>query len=177
MTRPGSPGDEVVPSSDAGRKYGTSAHRPPEVTKFFDPFESPLKMEEGEKSTLLQDQEIAASNAGVTEGNGRSSFLQCKVYKRRWYVLFIFTLTSVVSNLMWNTWGPIQRPCRLVFGWERWTILLLSSLGAIGPILGAFPSTWLMDTKGEPFLFCSPRGGGGGGGLPYKSDGCARRMF
>ena len=73
---------------------------------------------------------------------------KCKVYKRRWYILFVFTLTSIVSNFMWNTWGPIQRPCRVVFGWQTWTVLLLSSFGAIGPILGFIPSTWLMDTKG-----------------------------
>lgn len=82
------------------------------------------------------------------ENNFISHSVQCKVYKRRWYVLFVFSLTSIVSNWMWNTWSPIQRPCRIVFGWQRWTILLLSSLGAIGPILGAAPSTWLMDTKG-----------------------------
>lgn len=107
------------------------------------------EMEGGEKTTLLQDEETSTSSSQGNEENACSSFMQCKVYKRRWYVLFIFTLTSIVSNLMWNTWGPIQRPCRLVFGWERWTILLLSSLGAIGPILGAVPSTWLMDMKGE----------------------------
>ena len=76
----------------------------------------------------------------------------CKVYKRRWYVLFVFTLTTIVSNFMWNTWGPIQRPCRVVFGWETWTVLLLSSFGSIGAILGFIPSTWLMDTKGK--LYC-----------------------
>lgn len=109
------------------------------------------RMEEDEKSSLLQGDTTTANRQLPAEGNQElscSSTRQCKVYKRRWYVLFVFTLTSIVSNFMWNTWGPIQRPCRLVFGWERWTVLLLSSFGAIGPILGAFPSTWLMDTKG-----------------------------
>ena len=74
---------------------------------------------------------------------------KCKVYKRRWYILFVFALTTIVSNFMWNTWGPIQRPCRVVFGWETWTVLLLSSFGSIGAILGFILSTWLMDTKGK----------------------------
>ena len=112
-------------------------------------------MDESDETSLLQDESNAEDSACVNEGGHGSSFVQCKVYKRRWYVLFIFTLTPIVSNLMWNAWVPIQRPCRLVFGWERWEILLLSSLGAIGPILGAVPSTWLMDTKGE--LSCSDR--------------------
>ena len=107
-------------------------------------------MAESEASHLLDDdvanpdQQTAVKNSEISSSTER----KCKVYKRRWYVLFVFTMTSMVSNMMWNTWGPIQRPCRLVFGWKKWTVLLLSALGAIGPIIGAFPSTWLMDTKG-----------------------------
>ena len=110
------------------------------------------KMEEDENSSLIQghvannDTELDDDNPDLSRQNTR----KCKVYKRRWYILFVFTLTSIVSNFMWNTWGPIQRPCRTVFGWEIWTVLLLSSFGAIGPILGFIPSTWLMDTKGKP---------------------------
>ena len=104
--------------------------------------------EKSEKESLLQDDTNSTVSTAPNEASKDSCTVQCKVYKRRWYILFIFALTSIVSNLMWNTWGPIQRPCRVVFGWERWTILLLSSLGATGPILGALPSTWLMDTKG-----------------------------
>ena len=81
----------------------------------------------------------------LTLRSERSAF---QVYTRRWYVLFAFTLVSIVSNMMWNTWGPIQGPCKIVFGWEDWQILLLSSWGASGPMLGSFISTWLMDTKG-----------------------------
>lgn len=109
-----------------------------------------LEMTDPERNALLDDEKSPSNNSGCDEDNACSSFTQCRVYKRRWYILFVFTMTSIVSNMMWNTWGPIQRPCRLVFGWERWTVLLLSSLGAIGPILGAFPSTWLMDSRGEP---------------------------
>ncbi|XP_068758723.1 solute carrier family 49 member 4-like [Montipora capricornis] len=101
---------------------------------------------DSERTWLISDEHNPDKT--VSEGNSSLRSVQCKVYKRRWYILFVFSLTSIVSNLMWNTWGPIQRPCRVVFGWERWTILLLSSLGATGPLLGAVPSTWLMDSKG-----------------------------
>ena len=109
-----------------------------------------LEMTDPERNALLDDEKSPSNISGCNEDNACSSFTQCRVYKRRWYILFVFTMTSIVSNMMWNTWGPIQRPCRLAFRWERWTVLLLSSLGAIGPILGAFPSTWLMDSRGEP---------------------------
>ena len=108
-------------------------------------------MDEDESSSLIQggivynDPQLDDGNPDLSCPNAR----KCKVYKRRWYILFVFTLTSIVSNFMWNTWGPIQRPCRAVFGWRKNTVLLLSSFGAIGPILGFIPSTWLMDTKGN----------------------------
>ena len=111
-------------------------------------------MNKDESSSLLQAH-LAENNTQIDDSNPDLSCpnaRKCKVYKRRWYILFVFTLTSIVSNLMWNTWGPIQRPCRVVFGWETWTVLLLSSFGSIGPILGFIPSTWLMDTKGTSCL-------------------------
>ena len=120
------------------------------ILYFFNKGLDVLEMTDPERNALLDDEKSPSNNSGCNEDNACSSFTQCRVYKRRWYILFVFTMTSIVSNTMWNTWGPIQRPCRLVFGWERWTVLLLSSLGAIGPILGAFPSTWLMDSRGEP---------------------------
>lgn len=120
------------------------------ILYFFNKGLDVLEMTDPERNALLDDEKSPSNNSGCNEDNACSSFTQCRVYKRRWYILFVFTMTSIVSNMMWNTWGPIQRPCRLVFGWERWTVLLLSSLGAIGPILGAFPSTWLMDSRGEP---------------------------
>ena len=106
---------------------------------------------DGDESCSLIQGHIANKNPQLDDDNTdlpSRNAKKCKVYKRRWYILFVFTLTSIVSNFMWNTWGPIQRPCRVVFGWETWTILLLSSFGAIGPILGFIPSTWLMDTEG-----------------------------
>ena len=30
------------------------------------------------------------------------------VYRERWYVLTIFSLTALVQSLGWNTWGPIE---------------------------------------------------------------------
>ena len=108
-------------------------------------------MDEDENSSLIQGH-TASNNTQLDDDNPDLSCQnarKCKVYKRRWYILFVFSLTSIVLNFMWNTWGPIQRPCRVVFGWETWTVLLLSSFGSVGAILGFIPSTWLMDTKGK----------------------------
>ena len=75
-----------------------------------------------------------------------------KTYKRRWYVLTMYTAIALVCNMDWNTWGPISEPCQIVFGWGNWQILFLSSWAAISLILGTPFMTWLMDTKGEGLI-------------------------
>lgn len=72
-----------------------------------------------------------------------------KVYKRRWYILFIFTLLNTTGNILWNTWPPIQETCQLVFGWDKTNVLTIGALQAVGSIISIVPSAWLLDTKGE----------------------------
>ena len=76
-----------------------------------------------------------------------------KVYKRRWYILFIFTLLNTTGNILWNTWPPIQETCQLVFGWDKTNVLTIGALQAVGSIISIVPSAWLLDTKGERVLF------------------------
>ena len=72
-----------------------------------------------------------------------------KIYKRRWYILCLFTCTGGLYNLFWNTWAPIQAPSRAVFGWDDRDILLLSLWAGAAFILATPPFIWLMDTKGD----------------------------
>ena len=72
-----------------------------------------------------------------------------KVYKRRWYILLIFSICSAVNALKWNTWSPIQGTSQVVFGWSDTTITLLVAWGPIAYIIVFLPMSWLMDVKGE----------------------------
>lgn len=75
-----------------------------------------------------------------------------KVYKRRWYILMIFTLLNATGNILWNTWPPVQETCQLVFGWDKKNVLIIGALQALGSIISIVPSAWLLDTKGELFI-------------------------
>ena len=77
--------------------------------------------ESNERTTLLEngDRLTSSSMSSITE-------IRFKVYKRRWYVLFVFTANAYVYNMAWNTWAPIQEPTKLAFGWTDFDILLLS---------------------------------------------------
>ena len=100
----------------------------------------------GEKSTLLVCDQ-ALTNTSTTS----TTRVQVKVYKRRWYVLFVFTAEAFIYNMAWNTWGPIQEPSKVAFGWTDFNILLLTSWAAIALLATSVPLCWLMDTKGLCF--------------------------
>lgn len=73
---------------------------------------------------------------------------KCKIYKRRWYILAVFSVVAALNNLIWNTWGPIQGTSQVVFGWDSTTITLLADWGPISFVVTVVPMCWLMDMKG-----------------------------
>ncbi|KAK3769836.1 hypothetical protein RRG08_028503 [Elysia crispata] len=73
---------------------------------------------------------------------------QIRTYKRRWYILILFSLVCFTQGLMWNTFGPISTSSERVFDWEDSTIAWLSALGGLAFLLTSFPMYWLMQTKG-----------------------------
>lgn len=75
-----------------------------------------------------------------------------KVYKKRWYILFMFFLCSALNGAKWNTWSPIQGTSQVVFGWSDATITLLVAWGPIVFIVMFLPLSWLMDAKGRKHL-------------------------
>ena len=81
-----------------------------------------------------------------------------KVYRRRWYILFVFSICSALNGMKWNTWGPIQGTSQVVFGWSDTTVTLMVAWGPIVYIISFLPISWLMDTKGENILHCSKQG-------------------
>ncbi|XP_077993120.1 solute carrier family 49 member 4 homolog [Glandiceps talaboti] len=71
------------------------------------------------------------------------------VYKRRWYILLLFSFTAFTQGLTWNTWGPIADTAKVVLpGWENSDIALLTNWGPITYIITAFVFSWLMDVRG-----------------------------
>lgn len=102
-------------------------------------------VESKEKSSLLKQNQEYSSNSSSAESIARVQF---KVYKRRWYVLSVFTAQAFIFNMAWNTWGPIQEPSKVAFDWTDFDLLLLSSWAAIALLATSLPLTWLMDSKG-----------------------------
>jgi FLVCR family MFS transporter len=74
--------------------------------------------------------------------------LSFKVYRRRWYILALFSWFSAMQCLVWITWSPIANNAKKVFGWNDDTIALLVNWGPILFLPVSPLSAWIVDTKG-----------------------------
>lgn len=96
-----------------------------------------------EREALLRSDDRRYKSMGSVHQN------KCKIYKRRWYILAVFSVVAALNNLIWNTWGPIQGTSQVVFGWDSTTITLLADWGPISFVVTVVPMCWLMDMKGK----------------------------
>ncbi|XP_015765955.1 PREDICTED: disrupted in renal carcinoma protein 2 homolog [Acropora digitifera] len=71
-----------------------------------------------------------------------------RVYKRRWYIIFVYFLCAALNGMKWNTWSPIQGTAQVAFGWSDGTITLLVAWSPIVFTIILAPVSWLMDAKG-----------------------------
>ena len=70
-------------------------------------------------------------------------------FRFRWYILVLFSVSAAMSNVVWNTWGPIETTARVVFGWNAGAVSLLADWGTIIYIIFVFPSSYALDVFGE----------------------------
>ncbi|KAJ8297827.1 hypothetical protein KUTeg_024358 [Tegillarca granosa] len=62
---------------------------------------------------------------------------EIRVYKRRWYVLILFSLLAFTQGSFWITWGPIAASSEYAFGWSDADIALYANWGPIAFIVTA----------------------------------------
>lgn len=75
--------------------------------------------------------------------------VRTEVYYRRWYLLALFSLTAMLWNAIWSTWGPIAQSAKDVYGWSDGDIAMFTYLGNIPFLITMFPCAYLMDVTGE----------------------------
>ena len=71
-----------------------------------------------------------------------------EIYRKRWYILFVFSFFTAIQGEVGNTWTPIADSAQFIFGWSDHTIALICNLVLIAYVVAIPFSTWLMDTKG-----------------------------
>lgn len=71
-----------------------------------------------------------------------------KVYRRRWYILFLFALLAFLQGALPNSWAVIAQSAEAAFGWTDATISLMMNWVYITYLVAMAPVAWLMDKKG-----------------------------
>ncbi|ESO94232.1 hypothetical protein LOTGIDRAFT_118817, partial [Lottia gigantea] len=71
-----------------------------------------------------------------------------QVYKRRWYILTIYSLLAGTQAYVWNFWGPIAATSEHAYGWTDADIAFYANWGPICYIPMVIPFSWLISTKG-----------------------------
>jgi len=68
------------------------------------------------------------------------------VYRRRWYILTVFSLLAMFQCCVWNTWGPVVNVVKVVFpSWSQGTISLLANWTAIAFLVLLVPVLYLQN--------------------------------
>ena len=91
------------------------------------------------------------SGYGSREGTEVIRTYQTGLYRRRWYILFVFSMCSFTQSLLWNTWGPIAASTEFAFGWTNVDIAVLALWGPIAFCLTVYLFSWIVQTKGYGF--------------------------
>ena len=72
-----------------------------------------------------------------------------KLYKRRYLMLFLFSMAGFLQCTLWNTWGPIAPSARLAYpAIDANTVSSLSFVSNIATIVSLVPVTFLLQRKG-----------------------------
>ncbi|XP_048586590.1 uncharacterized protein LOC5511917 isoform X2 [Nematostella vectensis] len=71
-----------------------------------------------------------------------------RVFRRRFYILFLFSIISFAQYCAWNTYGPIATTAKTVFDWSNTEIAVLASMDPITYLVTMLFFSWMMDVKG-----------------------------
>jgi len=72
-----------------------------------------------------------------------------KVYKQRWYILFVFASLALVQGGLCNIWTVIAQSASAAFGWTDKAISLMQGWLFIAFLISMFPASMFMDKKGK----------------------------
>lgn len=78
----------------------------------------------------------------------KHSSFQVHSYKRRYWMLLIFSMVSFAQYCCWNTYGPIATTAKAVFNWSNTEIAILASMDPITYLFTMVFFSWMMDVKG-----------------------------
>lgn len=72
-----------------------------------------------------------------------------KAYKRRWWIILVFSFCSMCQSIQWNTWSPVIDAVKIAYGWSESFVTLFPASSIAGFLTMAFPMTYIVKTRGN----------------------------
>lgn len=94
------------------------------------------------------EREAMLPSAGGGEGGGEGGRLETKLYRRRFAVLTVFSLYSLVNAFQWIHYSIITNVFTNYYGVSSDKVDWLSIVYMVAYIPLIFPATWLLDRRG-----------------------------
>ncbi|XP_077395103.1 choline/ethanolamine transporter flvcr2a isoform X3 [Festucalex cinctus] len=88
------------------------------------------------------------SDSPVQESAQFFPLMETKLYKRRWFILFLFCLFSMSSSMMWLQYGIISNIFQHFYGTDDLAINWLSMIYFFTYVFFIGPILWLLDNRG-----------------------------
>ena len=105
-------------------------------------------MDEEENQKLLPD---AQDGNSVNYSPGGA--VRPRVYKRRWYILFVFCLMSFAGYSASGSLGNVAHAAEKAFCWTDADIAVIGAWQPIAFLVSVPFFTWLLDSKGYNRIF------------------------
>ncbi|XP_041459022.1 solute carrier family 49 member 4 homolog [Lytechinus variegatus] len=102
--------------------------------------------ENGSERRRLLDDECTLQTTPVADAQSQNK--DYVVYKERWYILILFSVTALLYLCTWNTWGPIENTASIVLQWGPGQFALLANWGPFSFLPSALLFSWLLHAKG-----------------------------
>ncbi|XP_023215370.1 disrupted in renal carcinoma protein 2 homolog isoform X2 [Centruroides sculpturatus] len=80
--------------------------------------------------------------------NTESSIVNVQTFRRRWWILALFSVLCLVQSLAWITWSTIPESAKAIFGWNDGTLALLADWGNIPFVILGIPICWFLNKRG-----------------------------
>ncbi|KAF6033360.1 hypothetical protein EB796_008334 [Bugula neritina] len=102
---------------------------------------------DGEKLELVEQTskcgDLSDSRPAIDTDN-----TEIKLYKRRWWILFVFFFVSVVDSLRWNTWAPIVDAVVVALDWTDGQVVALPAIANAILVVFSFPILYVLELYG-----------------------------
>lgn len=128
---------------------------------FYSPIPSPVPV--GHVDDIISSNSFDKRSATLSTENGNAGYhssddttallkdTKTHVYLRRWYVLAVFSLGSLVQGFAFGTYGPIAQSLKRAFLWTDSTIALLCMWNNLSFVAFAWPLSKVLEKKGMRF--------------------------